>query len=146
MLIYISHDLFNYISIYHVHVHYMSCTFAFTCHSHMHSHAVDFVLKDPRQQDRESLQKKTPSMLELDIVPKPWAKTYRLNKHTISRSLHLTNPIIRQVLSSWHKNYSKTRLIKRCTLLNKGEVMEMSTYQTMVIKDIEAAKSLLLKK
>ena len=107
---------------------------------------VDFVLKDPHLQDKDSHLKKSPPLLELDVVPKPWAKNFRLNKSVISRSLHLTNPIIRQVLNLWYKNYSMTRLIKSSVLLTNTEVMELSSYQTFIMSDINAAKSLLLKK
>ena len=109
-------------------------------------HPVDFVLKDPHLKYKDSLATKTAPMLELDVVPKPWAKSYRLNQSAIRRSLHLTNPIIQQILNLWYKNYFNVRLIDSSILLTHGEVLELATFQDMVRRDIEQARTFLLRK
>ena len=107
---------------------------------------MDFVLKDPRLKDRDATSKKSAAMMELDVVPKPWAKSYWQSMGAISRSLHLTNPIIRQVLHSWYKNYSSLRLIKSSALLAFNDVMELSLFQGIIVRNVEEAKNVLLKK
>jgi len=85
-------------------------------------------------------------MLELDVVPKPWAKSFRQSKGAMSRSLHLTNPIICQVLQSWYRNYSSLRLIRSSALLSFTEVLELSLFQGIIVRNVEEAKTVLLKK
>ena len=79
-------------------------------------------------------------------MPKPWAKSVQLAFLTLQERLFVTNPTLIQVLNLWHRDYSKVRLVNPVTLLTHLDVMELSTHQSMVIKDIESIRMLLLKK
>ena len=104
------------------------------------------MLKDPSQRDQAKKVTLTSDRKELEVVPKPWAKSFKVHRFTIFNSLHVTNPTLRQVLSSWHKNYSKIRLINAEALLTCGEVIELTSFQNAIMKDIDSVKSLFLKK
>lgn len=104
------------------------------------------MLKDPSQRDRERLLIKTSARKELDIVPKPWAKTVESSFITMSHTLYVTNPTLRQVLNLWYKSYSHLRLINTKALLTHGEVIELTVYQGAIMKDIESVRSVLLKR
>lgn len=104
------------------------------------------MLKDPNQRDREKAIPKTPARMELEVVPKPWAKTVDASYLAISQLLHVTNPTLRQVLNLWYKSYSSLRLINTKSLLTHGEVIELAVYQGAVTKDIESVKNVLYKR
>lgn len=65
---------------------------------------------------------------------------------TLQERLFVTNPTLSQVLSLWHKDYSRVRLVNPVTLLTHPDVMDLSTYLSTVMKDIESVRMLLLKK
>lgn len=112
----------------------------------VHSSSVDFVLKDPSQRDKEKTIPKTPARRELDVVPKPWAKSVEASYRAISQLLFVTNPTLRQVLSLWYKSYSHMRLVNTRSLLTHGEVIDLAVYQAAIMKDVETVKNLLLKR
>ena len=67
-------------------------------HTHTHTHTpVDFVLKDPRQKEREKTPQKSSARLELDIVPKPWTKSVVAAFSAMNQLLFTTNPTLNQV-------------------------------------------------
>lgn len=111
-----------------------------------HFLSVDFVLKDPSLRDKEKLAQKTPARRELDVVPKPWAKTVESSYIAISQRLFVTNPTLRQVLNLWYKSYSQVRLINTKSLLTYNEVLDLAVFQGAIMKDIETVKNLLLKR
>ena len=122
----------------------LTCTYCVMLHPPPHS--VDFVLKDPSQRDKEKTIPKTPARRELDIVPKPWARTVEISYRAISQELFLTNPTIRQVLNLWYKSYSNLRLVNTKSLLTHGEVIELALYQGAILKEIESVRTLLLRR
>lgn len=79
-------------------------------------------------------------------MPKAWAKSVQLALLSLQERLYVTNPTLSQVLNLWHRDYSKVRLVNPVTLLTHPDVMELSTHQSIVIKDIESVRMLLLKK
>ncbi len=65
---------------------------------------VDFVLKDPRGRD-ETPPALPPHREELEVVPKPWHRSY-LHALDVARDvLHVTNPCMLQVLELWHTSF-----------------------------------------
>lgn len=104
------------------------------------------MLKDPSQRDKEKTIPQTPARKELDIVPKPWAKTVQTSFVAISQLLFVTNPTLRQILNLWYKSYSHVRLVNTKSLLTHGEVIDLAVYQGAIMKDIETVKTLLLKR
>ena len=107
---------------------------------------VDFVLKDPRQKDREKLPQKPEYKQELDVVPKPWNKSFVSAHVSMGKSLFITNPTLNQVLSLWYKSFSQLRLINAKALLTHSEVFELTIYQGLVVRSIDAARTQLLRK
>ena len=110
------------------------------------SFSVDFVLKDPSERDKEKAPCKTPARAELDVVPKPWAKSFEINYFNLSKDLFVANSTLRQVLNLWYKTYSPVRLINSRALLLHNEVLELTVYQSAISKDMDAVKNLLLKR
>lgn len=106
---------------------------------------VDFVLKDPSERAREKAASKTPARMELDIVPKPWAKSVEASYTAINQSLYVTNPTLRQVLSLWYKSYTSMRFINTKSLLTHGEVIELAVYQGAIVRDVESVRNKLIK-
>ena len=74
------------------------------------SRAVDFVLKDPREKGQSKPLPKAPHQLELDVVPKPWAKDVHRAYSAMTQTLFVTNPTLNAVLSLWYRSYSGVRL------------------------------------
>ena len=67
--------------------------------------SVDFVLKDPREKDTDKKVKLPPHREELEVVPKPWNKSYLSGLDLMSQHLHVTNPCMLQVLDLWHVSF-----------------------------------------
>lgn len=110
------------------------------------SAAVDFVLKDPRQKDKEKHPPKPDYRLELDVVPKPWNKNFVSAQAFMGKTLFITNPTLTQVLNLWYKSFSQLRLVNARAILSHSEVFELTIYQGLVVRSIDAAKSQLLRK
>ena len=66
---------------------------------------VDFVLKDPREKDTDKKRELPPHREELEVVPKPWNKSYLSGLDLMSQHLHVTNPCMLQVLDLWHVSF-----------------------------------------
>ncbi len=111
----------------------------------LHVYTVDFVLKDPRQKEQTAPQFVLPHRTELSVVPKPWNRTFVSARDTMYKNLFVTNPALNQVLNLWFSKYSSMRLINSKALLN-SDVFELTTYQALIVRDIESAKNILLKK
>ena len=107
---------------------------------------MDFVLKDPRQKEQEAPRAVLPHHKELSVVPKPWNKSYISATVAMNQQLFVTNPTLNQVLNLWYRKYSSVRLINGKALLTHPEVFELTTYQSMIVRDIETVKNALLKK
>lgn len=108
--------------------------------------SVDFVLKDPRQKDSERLAPKPEYKLELDEVPKPWNKSFVSAHVSMGKSLFITNSTLNQVLNLWYKMFSHLRLVNAKALLTHSEVFELTIYQGLVVRNIDSARTQLLRK
>lgn len=117
------------------------CIYTFIVHL-----VVDFVLKDPRQKDRDKLPPKPDYKLELDIVPKPWNKSFVSAHTSMGKTLFITNPTLNQVLNLWYRNFNQLRLVNAKVLLTHSEVFELTIYQGMVVRNIDASRTQLLRK
>lgn len=106
---------------------------------------MDFVLKDPSERAREKVITKTPARRELDVVPKPWAKSVEASYMTMSRTLYVTNPTLRQVLNLWYKSYTNIRFVNTMSLLTHKEVIELAVYQGAIVRDVESVRNTLIK-
>ncbi|XP_066544073.1 dynein axonemal heavy chain 7 isoform X2 [Amia ocellicauda] len=107
---------------------------------------VDFVLKDPREKDDDKTQVLPPHRAEMEVVPKPWKKSFLLGQKAMKEKLHAINPTMLSVLDLWHVSFRKLRLIDVEEFQRRRESMELPVFQQLVMKHIESAKDTLLKK
>ncbi|XP_056144845.1 dynein axonemal heavy chain 7 [Lampris incognitus] len=106
---------------------------------------VDFVLQDPSENDNK-VKDLPPHRAELEVVPKPWKKSYIQAQIKMRDKLHAFNPTMLQVLDLWHASFKDLRLIDVEEFHSRAESMELSLFQQLVTRHIESAKGVLLKK
>ncbi|XP_053554548.1 dynein axonemal heavy chain 7 [Bombina bombina] len=106
---------------------------------------VDFVLKDPREKDKDKKTDPLPYRIELEIVPKPWKKTFWLNHSFMQDNLNSINPTMAAILDLWHSSFGQLRLVDTDEFHNRQESMELSVFQSLVMRHIDFAKEKLLK-
>uniref|UniRef100_A0A6Q2WPZ0 Dynein axonemal heavy chain 7 n=1 Tax=Esox lucius TaxID=8010 RepID=A0A6Q2WPZ0_ESOLU len=107
---------------------------------------VDFVLRDPRERDEDNVKDLPPHRVEIEVVPKPWNKSFLHARKKIRDNLHSINPTMLSVLDLWHVSFEKIRLIDIEEFHNRAESMELSVFQQLVTRHIEGAKEILLRK
>ncbi|XP_075466156.1 dynein axonemal heavy chain 7 [Ascaphus truei] len=107
---------------------------------------VDFVLKGPREKDDKKKTDLPPHRLELEIVPKPWKKSFLLNYRIIKENLNSINPTMAAVLDLWHSSFGQLRLVDIDEFHSRQESMELSIFQNLVMRHIDSTKDKLLKK
>uniref|UniRef100_A0A452E4H5 Dynein axonemal heavy chain 7 n=1 Tax=Capra hircus TaxID=9925 RepID=A0A452E4H5_CAPHI len=107
---------------------------------------VDFVLKDPREkEDDRKVEELPPHRAEMEILPKPWRKSFLAASSYIRDHLNAMNPTMLSVLDLWHSTFKKLRLVDIEEFHNRQDALELSTFQTIVMKHMESAKETLLK-
>ena len=104
------------------------------------------MLKDPREKDEDKKELLPPHREELEVVPKPWKKSYLQALDLAMGQLHVTNPCMTQVLNMWHASFSKLRLVDIEEFHNRVDSMELQLFQNLCMRHLEAAKEKLLKK
>ncbi|XP_031440303.1 dynein axonemal heavy chain 7 [Clupea harengus] len=107
---------------------------------------VDFVLRDPRENEEDKVKDLPPHREEIEVVPKPWHKSFLQAQRRMSERLHAINPTMLSVLDVWHGSFKKLRLVDVEEFHNREESMELHVFQQLVSKHIESAKDVLLKK
>ncbi|XP_026981187.1 dynein axonemal heavy chain 7 [Sagmatias obliquidens] len=107
---------------------------------------VDFVLKDPREkEDDRKVEELPPHRAEMEILPKPWRKSFLAASSYIRDHLNAMNPTMLAVLDLWHSTFRKLRLVDVEEFHNCQDALELSTFQNIVMKHMESAKETLLK-
>ncbi|XP_031456999.1 dynein heavy chain 7, axonemal isoform X1 [Phasianus colchicus] len=108
---------------------------------------VDFVLRDTREKDED---KKKDSLLphraELEVVPKPWKKSFMSAYSYIKENLHAINPSMLAVLKLWETSFKNLRLLDTELFHNKQEAEELASFQVQVIQEIGKSKAVLSRK
>ncbi|XP_073402803.1 dynein axonemal heavy chain 7 [Dendrobates tinctorius] len=107
---------------------------------------VDFVLKDPREKNEIKEPVLESHRAELEVVPKPWKKSFLSNYNLIKENLNSMNPTMAAVLDLWHSSFMQLRLVDTDEFHNRQESMELSIFQNLVMRHIDSAKERLLKK
>ncbi|XP_069471802.1 dynein axonemal heavy chain 7 isoform X2 [Ambystoma mexicanum] len=107
---------------------------------------VDFVLKDPREKEEDKKPDLPPHRLELDVVPKPWNKSFLASLSFIKENLNAMNPTMAAVLDLWQLSFWSLRLIDVEEFHMREEPLELSMFQNLIMKHVETAKDQLLKK
>ncbi|KAM6178382.1 dynein axonemal heavy chain 7 [Rhynchocyon petersi] len=107
---------------------------------------VDFVLKDPREkEDDKKTNELLPHRAELEILPKPWRKSFLSASSYLKDHLNSMNPAMLAVLDLWHSTFKKLRLVDTEEFHNRQDALELSTFQNIVMRHMETAKETLLK-
>lgn len=65
---------------------------------------MDFVLRDPREKEEEAAEL-PPHREELEVVPKPWYKSFVSAFNLTRDNLNVTNPTMLAVLDLWHVSF-----------------------------------------
>ncbi|XP_025904004.1 dynein heavy chain 7, axonemal [Nothoprocta perdicaria] len=108
---------------------------------------VDFVLRDPREKDED--KKKVflpPHRAEIEVVPKPWSKSFLSAYSYIKENLHAVNPTILAVLHLWESSFRDLRLIDTAIFRNKQGAAELSSFQIKAMREIGNSKVILSRK
>ncbi|XP_055967922.1 dynein axonemal heavy chain 7 [Sorex fumeus] len=106
---------------------------------------VDFVLKDPREKDEKKVEELPPHRAEMEVLPKPWRRSFLAATSFIKDHLNAMNPTMLAVLDLWHNTYKKLRLVDVEEFHNRQEALELSSFQTIVMRHMETAKETLVK-
>ncbi|KAG5833571.1 hypothetical protein ANANG_G00277310 [Anguilla anguilla] len=106
---------------------------------------VDFVLRDPREKD-EKVKDLPPHRAEMQVVPKPWRKSFLYAQSMMRDKLHAINPTMLSVLGLWQVSYKRLRLIDVEEFRNLQESMELSFFEQTIRKQIISTRETLLKK
>ncbi|KAM7316207.1 hypothetical protein ACRRTK_024887 [Alexandromys fortis] len=107
---------------------------------------VDFVLKDPREKDDDTKTTEVPPhRAEMEVLPKPWRRSFLLACGYIRDHLNAMNPTMLAVLDLWHSTFKKLRLVDIEEFHNRQDALELSAFQNIVIRHMESAKETLLK-
>ncbi|XP_027444300.2 dynein heavy chain 7, axonemal isoform X2 [Zalophus californianus] len=107
---------------------------------------VDFVLKDPREkEDDKKTDEILPHRAEMEVLPKPWRKSFLAASNYIKDHLNTMNPTMLAVLDLWHSTFKKLRLVDVEEFHNCQDALELSIFQTIIMKHMESAKETLLK-
>ncbi|XP_068804373.1 dynein axonemal heavy chain 7 isoform X1 [Struthio camelus] len=108
---------------------------------------VDFVFRDAREKDEEKRKDfLLPHRAEIEVVPKPWNKSFLSACSYIKEDLHAINPIILAVLHLWETSFKDLRLLDTEIFRNKQEAVEVSSFQIEVIGEIGNSKAILSRK
>ncbi|XP_070789387.1 dynein axonemal heavy chain 7 [Pituophis catenifer annectens] len=107
---------------------------------------VDFVLRDPREKEEAKKQVLPPHRQEMEVVPKPWNKSYIAARNYIKENLYAMNPTMMAVLDLWQTTFKDLRLIDKVAFHTRQDSMELSLFQNMILRQMEAAKDTLFKK
>ncbi|XP_009641827.1 dynein heavy chain 7, axonemal [Egretta garzetta] len=108
---------------------------------------VDFVLRDTREKDED--KKKDfllPHRAEIEVVPKPWNKSFLSACSYLKENLHAINPSMLALLNLWETSFKNLRLLDTEIFHNKQEAEELSFFQNKVMKEIGKTKLILSKK
>uniref|UniRef100_A0A452V4Q1 Dynein axonemal heavy chain 7 n=1 Tax=Ursus maritimus TaxID=29073 RepID=A0A452V4Q1_URSMA len=107
---------------------------------------VDFVLKDPREKEEDKKPDEIlPHRAEMEVLPKPWRKSFLAASNYIKDHLNTLNPTMSSVVDLWHSTFKRLRLVDVEEFQNRQDALELSIFQTMVMKHMESAKETLLK-
>uniref|UniRef100_A0A3Q3S6H3 Dynein axonemal heavy chain 7 n=1 Tax=Mastacembelus armatus TaxID=205130 RepID=A0A3Q3S6H3_9TELE len=83
--------------------------------------------------------------LEMQVLPKPWNKTFVNARKKMTDNLHSINLTMLRVLDLWHVSYKDFRLIDVEEFHSREESMELSVFQKIVSRHVEHAKEILHK-
>uniref|UniRef100_A0A3B5AG71 Dynein axonemal heavy chain 7 n=1 Tax=Stegastes partitus TaxID=144197 RepID=A0A3B5AG71_9TELE len=106
---------------------------------------VKYIARDPKGEDEDKVKYLPPHKLELEIVPKPWNKSFIQARKRMNEKLHSFSPTMLQLLSLWHVSYNNLRLIDVKEFHSREESLELSVFQKIVTQHVDNARGILLR-
>ncbi|KAF3842869.1 hypothetical protein F7725_001718 [Dissostichus mawsoni] len=106
---------------------------------------VKYIFGDSGDSAEDQVKDLPPHRLELEVLEKPWNKTFVLARKKMGNKLHSINPTMLNVLYIWHAFYKHFRLIDVEEFHSREESMELSVFQQIVNRQIDNAREVLLK-
>ncbi|XP_061578914.1 dynein axonemal heavy chain 7 [Cololabis saira] len=103
------------------------------------------ILMHPGHTEQDRVKDRPSHRVEMEIVPKPWNKSFIQALKRMREKLHRFNPTMQQVMYRWHAFYKDLRLIDIEEFLSRKESIELSEFQQIVTQHVEKAKGVLLK-
>ncbi|KAG7467512.1 hypothetical protein MATL_G00154470 [Megalops atlanticus] len=107
---------------------------------------VDFVLRDPRDKHENKVKDLPSHRAELEVVPKPWRKSFLHAQNMMRDKLHTINPTMLSVLDLWQVSYKNLRLIDVEEFRSLKQSMELTFFEQSARKHVICARETLLKK
>ncbi|KAM9347669.1 dynein axonemal heavy chain 7 [Symphorus nematophorus] len=105
--------------------------------------------RDPLENDKDKVKDlpphRPPHRLEVEVVPKPWNKSFVQAQKRMRNKLHTVSLTMQAVLYLWHVYYKDFRLIDVEELYSREESMELSVFQQIVTRHVNNARRILLK-
>ncbi|KAM7380824.1 hypothetical protein PAMP_004096 [Pampus punctatissimus] len=105
-----------------------------------------YIFRDSMERDKDAVKDLPPHRLEMQVLPKPWNKSFVYARKRMRDKLHSINPTMLQVLNLWHVSYKKLRLIDVEEFHSREESMELSVFQQLVTRHVDTARTILLNK
>ncbi|XP_047226085.1 dynein axonemal heavy chain 7 isoform X2 [Girardinichthys multiradiatus] len=81
--------------------------------------------------------------LEMEIVPKPWNRSFVQARKRMSLNLHCISRPLLQMMILWHNRYKDVRLIDVAELCSREKFMELSEFQQIVSQHLDLTKRFL---
>ncbi|XP_075336554.1 dynein axonemal heavy chain 7 [Odontesthes bonariensis] len=100
---------------------------------------------DPRRSDKDKVKILPSHRLEVEIIPKPWQRSFVQSQKRMNENLHCCNPTLRQVLFLWHTFYKNLRLVDVDEFHRSDKSIELSEFRQIVTQHVDNAKDILLK-
>ncbi|XP_010562350.1 PREDICTED: dynein heavy chain 7, axonemal [Haliaeetus leucocephalus] len=108
---------------------------------------VDFVLRDTRETDEDKKEDfLLPHRAEIEVVPKPWNKSFLSACSYMKENLHAINPSMLALLNLWETSFKNLRLLDTEIFQNKHKAEDLSFFRNKVMKEIGKSKVILSKK
>uniref|UniRef100_A0AAQ5XW12 EF-hand domain-containing protein n=1 Tax=Amphiprion ocellaris TaxID=80972 RepID=A0AAQ5XW12_AMPOC len=104
-----------------------------------------YILRHPMTSDKDKEKDLPPHRFELEIVPKPWKKSFIQAQKRMNEKLNSFNPTMRRLLYLWHDSYIHLRLIDVKEFHSRDESFELSMFEQMITEQVDNARGILLK-
>ncbi|KAJ3302063.1 Dynein heavy chain 7, axonemal [Kappamyces sp. JEL0829] len=99
--------------------------------------AVDFILKRPNEDKTDrAVAAKNQSLIS------PWHQEFLHNRAWLERNLHITHPIMREMLFNWY-NFQSTRLMDIDGILTQKDPFRVSSFRSTVLLQTEKCQNFL---
>ncbi|XP_067459187.1 dynein axonemal heavy chain 7 [Thunnus thynnus] len=105
-----------------------------------------YTFRDSMESEEDTVKDLPPHRLEMEVLPKPWNKSFVQARKRMRDKLHSINPTMLRVLYLWHVSYKKLRLIDVEEFHSREESMELSVFQQIVTRHVDNARAILLHK